>query len=88
MDKPHQHLFSWDAHMVKAQNTIIHAVIYTAAKFSTNITKINTRKRRVVIKASVMYASLSLPASLHHQAAVVMKLRKNTMQIHQTIGVH
>jgi hypothetical protein len=69
MDKPHQHLFSWDAHMVKAQNTIIHAVICTAAKFSTNITKINTRKRRVFIKASIMYASLSLPASLHHQAA-------------------
>jgi hypothetical protein len=23
MDKPHQHLFSWDAHMLKAHNTII-----------------------------------------------------------------
>jgi hypothetical protein len=32
MDKPHQHLFVWDAHMVKAQNTIIHVVICTAAK--------------------------------------------------------
>jgi hypothetical protein len=31
MDKPHQQLFSWDAHMVKAQNTIIHAVICIAA---------------------------------------------------------
>jgi hypothetical protein len=55
MDKPHQHLFSWDAHMVKAQNTIIHAVICTTAKFPTNITKSNARKRRVVIQASQLH---------------------------------
>ena len=53
--KPHQHLIPWDAHMVKSQNTIIHTVICTTTKFSTNITKGNTRKRGVILQASQLH---------------------------------
>lgn len=49
MDKPHQHLIPWDAHMVKSQNSIIHTVVCTTTKFSADITKSNTGKGRVVL---------------------------------------